>query len=190
MTKRGRSEEFSLSEAQLQKLWAECHELKDKIIVGCAGYMGMRVSEIAHFNTRWIREGRIYIPSRQECNCWGCSKRGYWKPKSPAGVRAIPIPAFFKPVVIEFLSYQPEGLKMTRQAIDYRIKQLAKKAKLPHTFCHSLRASYVSLLAAKGMEAPAIARLIGHARIDVLQSYLNMKRAEEAAFKGIKQIFG
>lgn len=192
--KSGKSEEYSLSEAQLNQLWKQSTELIDKVIMVLCAYCGLRIGEAIHLNLDWIRDQDIHIPSQMPCDCHDCALTkhpGTWKPKTPSGSRVIPIPAPFQSVLHEFLKFQPDGLKMGRIAAFQRVKRLARNAKISTTvFPHSLRASYVTLLASKGMEAPAIAYLIGHKRIDVLQSYMNLRRAKDVASQGIHNIFG
>ena len=120
MKKQGRSEEFVYSEEQANKLWGQCKQLTERVLVGLMMFCGLRIGEAIHLRLAWIREEEIHLPSTMPCNCWECSKRGHWKPKTKQGIRVVPIPGFFKPILKEFLSYQPDGLKITRQSGNYR----------------------------------------------------------------------
>lgn len=190
--KSGRSEEYVLTEAQLNKLWGECKELKDKVIVGCTAYLGMRISECTHLKSSWFREsGELHIPSRQECTCWECTRRkGYWVPKTKSSIRVIPIPAFLRPVLHEFFRYQPDGLGISRMAAWARIQRLSKRAKLPHIFPHALRASSATLYASKGFTAMELCAFFGWSRISVAESYVRLATAREGAKQKMRQIFG
>ena len=187
---KGRSEEYVLSEGQLQQLWKNCYELKDKVLVGLLGYMGMRAGEAAHFRSDWVKEEAIHIPASMPCHCNECWNRGYWKPKSKAGARIIPIPRFLKPGLVDYLRSSPDGLQMSRQAIWYRIQQLAEKAKLPKTFPHSLRATAATTLASKRFTGMERCAFMGWARIDVAESYVRIAQARAGVEKKMKEIYG
>jgi len=187
---RGRSEESALNETQLKKLWGACSEPTDKVLVGLCAFAGLRVGEAIHLNASWIKEGCIVIPSSMPCNCWECHTRGRWKPKTKAGARTIPLPSILKPVLESYLRTHPEGLKMTRQTANNRVRALQEKAGLPHIFPHALRASYATLLATKGMQAMTICYLLGWSRLEVAQHYVRIAEAKADAGKAIKEIFG
>jgi len=188
--KQGTSEEYILSEEQLNILWSKCQELPDKFLVGLMVFCGLRVGEAVHTKASWLKGNEIHIPSTMPCSCWGCRKRGYWKPKSEAGVRVVPIPTFVTDLVYDFLVKYPEGLGITRQDAWYRVKQLAKKAGIRNLFPHALRATYATMLAERGMEAMAICYTLGWSRLEVAQSYIRTARARALAAKQIKEIWG
>lgn len=188
--KQGASEEYAYGERQLQHLWNTCKEDKDRVIVGLLGYMGMRVGEAAHLKSEWVREDGVHIPSSMPCPCNECSERGHWQPKTKASIRVVPIPGFFCPVLIAFLKYSPGGLRMTRQAIWYRVEWLIDKASLPHGFPHSLRASAATLYATKGMNAMELCVLFGWSRIAVGEHYLQLSQAKAGVQKKMKEIYG
>jgi len=188
--KQGASEEYALTEEQLQLLWNKCKDPRDKMIVGLAGFCGMRVGEICHFRLSWIREGDIHIPSAMLCNCNECKDRGgVWKPKSRAGIRVIPIPLFLKAVFIDYLDKFPNGVGMTRQAVWYRIQQLAVAANL-RIFPHSLRATATTILAKKGLTAVELCQMFGWARLDMGEHYIRISEAREGVKKKFKEIWG
>ena len=188
---KGSSEEYVLSELQLEKLWTSCSDNTDRTIIGCLAYMGMRASELAHLKPKWIREEAIHIPARQDCDCSECSiRRGYWAPKSKAGARVLAIPGFLKPILSEFIHNHPDGLKMNRYAIWYRVKQLLKKAGLEPGHCHSLRATAATLLASKGFTAAELCQYMGWSRIDVAESYVRLAEARKSTAEKIKKIYG
>lgn len=187
---RGQSEEFALTEAQLQKLWSACYEITDKVLVGLLAFCGMRVGEVCHLKLNWIREQEIHIPSSMPCQCWECSGRGFWQPKSRAGIRTIPIPAFLKPILAEYLQQHPEGLQKRRQAAWYRIQWLANKAGIPQAFPHSLRATCATILASKGFTAVELCAYFGWTRITMGEHYIQIAQARDGARRKIKEIYG
>ena len=194
MKKSGKSWEYALSEEQLAKLWKSCSELLEKVLIGLLAYCGLRVGEAVHLKLAWIREGEIHIPSSMPCGCHACSKRpkspGVWVPKSKAGIRVIPIPNFLKPILTEFLQYQPDGLDLTRISSWYRVQHLARKAKLPKVFPHSLRATCATILATKGFNAAEICYIMGWARISMGEHYIRIAQAKDGARRKMKEIYG
>lgn len=190
MVKQGQSEEFALTEQQLQTLWGQCKEPRDQVLIGLLSYCGMRVSEAIHLRASWIKDEEIHIPSKMACRCWECRKRGYWKPKSKAGIRALAVPSFLKPVLLNFLTKSPEGLTMTRQAAWYRVQILAKNAKIPRIFPHALRATAATLLASKGFTAVELCAYFGWARLEMGDHYIKVSAARIGARDKIKQIWG
>jgi len=162
----------------------------DKVLVGLLGYCGLRIGEAIHLRLNWIREGEIHIPSTMACNCFECYERGFWKPKSKAGSRIVPIPGFLVGTIVDYFTKFPDGFRMPRQSGWYRIQKLVKEAGLPKAFPHSLRATYATLLATKGMQAVAICYLLGWARLEVAQHYVRVAQAREQAKKQIKEIWG
>jgi len=188
--KRGSSAEHSLNERQLQALWAQCKELRDQVLIGLMSYCGLRVGEAIHFRASWLKEEGIHIPSQAPCRCQECARRGYWQPKSKAGVRVVAIPGFLKPILLKYLTQFPEGLKITRQAAWYRVQGLAAAAKLPHIFPHALRASTATLLASKGFTAVELCAYMGWTRIAMGDHYVRMAEARAGARDKIKQIWG
>lgn len=188
--KQGASEEFALTEQQLQSLWAQCKEPRNQVIVGLLAYCGLRTSEAIHLQASWIKDEEIYIPSKMSCRCWSCRQRGYWRPKSKAGVRAVAVPNFLKPILAGFYGKDPEGLKMTRQAVWYRVQALAALAKLPKTFPHSLRATCATILASKGFTAVELCAYFGWTRLNMGEHYIRMSAARAGAKEKVKAIWG
>lgn len=179
-----------LSELQAQALWKQCIEPEDKVLIGLCLFCGTRVSEAIHLRATWIKEDSINIPSSMACKCWECRSRGYWHPKSKAGIRSIPVPGFLQPILAEYLGKRPEGLKITRQSAWNRVRSLCKTASIPIIFPHALRASYATILASKGMEAATICYTLGWSRLEIAQSYVRIARAKDMAAKQIKAIWG
>lgn len=188
--KSGSSEQYVLSEAQLQKLWKASTEIKDKVLVGLLAYCGMRIGEAVHWRQEWIREGSIHIPASMPCDCYDCKKRGNWQPKSKASNRSIPIPRFLAPILYEYLHSCPKGLEMCRQAGWYRIQRLSAKAGIPQTFCHSLRATCASMLAGKGLTGVELCYIMGWKRLEMGEHYIRIAQAKAGVEAKMKQIWG
>ncbi|MBT9133054.1 MAG: putative prophage phiRv2 integrase [Firmicutes bacterium] len=187
---KGQAEEYIYTEDQLQKLFGACRDTTDKAVVGMLGYMGLRVGEVVHLKPKWIRDESINIPPRQDCNCFECSGRGYWTPKSKAGSRVLAIPGFLKPAIYEFTQEYPEGINMTRQGIWHRVQRLVQKAKCPPGHCHSLRATAATILASRGFTSVELCQYMGWARISMAESYVRLAEARKSTAKKIKEIYG
>lgn len=188
---RGSSEEYVLSEPQLEKLWASCDNNVDRVIIGCLAYMGIRASELAHLKPKWIREEAIHIPARQDCDCFECrARKGYWTPKSKAGARTLAIPGFLKPILSEFVRHHPNGIGLSRRSIWYRVQRLLEKADLGPGHCHSLRATAATLLASKGFSAVELCQYMGWSRISVGESYVRLAEAKKSTAEKIRKIYG
>jgi len=190
MVKSGTSEESALNEEQTQQLWGVCKEIADKVLIGLLAFCGLRVSEACHVRRTWIKEDQIHIPPKQECHCFECRKRGYWQPKTKAGSRIIPIPAFLRRYIYEFYQQEPEGLEITRQSAWYKVRALTKRAKLPVVFPHALRASAATLFAAKGLTGTELCYVMGWSRLEVGESYVRISQARQGIAAKFKQIWG
>lgn len=186
----GKSEEFALDENQLQALWNQCREIEDKVLIGLLAFCGMRVSEAIHLKITWIRQEEINIPSSMACKCWECRGRGYWKPKSKAGIRSIPIPGFLQPILAEYLGKRPEGLKITRQSAWNRVRSLCRAASIPIIFPHALRASYATMLASHNLTGTELCFIMGWSRLTVGEAYVRIAEARKGATQKIRQIWG
>jgi site-specific recombinase XerD len=190
MKKQGQSSEYVLSEQQMEKLWAACKEDKDRVLVGLCLYCGMRISEVTHFNSTWMKDDNVNIPARQPCNCYDCGKRGSeWSPKTAAGSRVIPVPPFVLSSIYKYLTINPRGIELTRQSAWYRVQTLGKATGL-RIFPHSLRASYATLMATKGVQAMVLCYLCGWQRIEIANHYLQVAQSKEQAKIDIKRIWG
>lgn len=117
------SKDDALEDREYQLLLEGCHELDDyfaleaRLIVLCAGRLGMRIGELIHMRESWIdrRRRMIQIPAREPCSkgknggvCGYCRQLAVqeakhndgldeetavanrWTPKTDAAVRSIP----------------------------------------------------------------------------------------------------
>jgi len=195
MPKRGPSEHYALNENEINRLWGVCLELVDKVLVGLMMFCGLRIGEAVHLNSSWLKEGEIHIPARMPCNCWECSKRkgdnkGFWKPKTRAGVRIIPVASPLLPYLTEYLRYQPDGLPFNRTSGWSRIKKLAKEAKLnTKVFPHSLRATAATVIARAGTSAIALAYIMAWKNIGVASHYVQVAQAQKEAAEAMRKSF-
>ncbi len=199
MPKRGASERYALGEEQRDALIHACQSLEDKVLIKLCLYAGLRVSEVAHLNAEWVHNTltglEISIPESQPCDCSRC--KGMWYPKTKTSVRTIPVTTPLLADLQEFLRLSPKGFQKTRQSLWWRLKQVASRAKIHQrglayntTFCHALRATCATILATKGMSAPALSYFMGWKSIEIGQHYINIAQAKDEAQKQARQIMG
>ena len=185
MAKRGRSEQHALDEEQVEALLGETTELEDRVALELMCYLGLRVSEICHLRRNWVRDGEIRIPRSQPCNCSNC--QGEWRAKSMASVRSIPIPDLIAKDLYMFLEHTDGFPPLTRQALWWKVKQIAKKAKIKECFPHSLRATAATRMSAF-LTAPELCYTLGWRNLEMGQHYINIFQAKAGASKKIKEM--
>lgn len=194
MAKRGASADFALEDDGVDRLWRVAKELDDKVLVGLTMMEGMRVSEAVHLKSDWIRtagdHSEISIPVHMECGCGGCRKRGgYWKPKSKAGARIIPVVVTFQPHLLQLLKHQPYGLGYTRKTAWRRIKELAEKAGISYLSPHILRATAATNFAKAGFTAPELCYVMGWSRIEMGSHYIQIVQARAGVAAKMQKVF-
>lgn len=189
MKKSGKSEEYVLNEREVEMFWSACKEPKDKVLFGLMLFCGLRVSEAVHLKLAWIREQKIHIPSSMPCNCWGCRKRGYWKPKTKQGIRIVPIPGFLQSILAEFLKSQPEGLGFNREYAWLRTQKITKDAKTPRAFPHALRATCATMIASEGFTAIELCYVMGWNRLEMGEHYIRISAAQQGVEEKFKQMW-
>lgn len=193
--KRGKSEQYALDDNQVAALFQEAKTFEDRLMLKLMVYLGLRVSEVAHLRVDWIHNGEIRIPASQPCDCSNC--KGEWHPKSKASIRSLPITDIIANDLYTFLQRSPRGFHITRQEIWWKIKQIAKRAKIKigglsgdTIFPHALRATAATNFAAKGMTAVALCYVMGWAELEMGQHYINIAKAKSEAHKQMKEILG
>ena len=192
---RGASEEYALDFDEVERLWEACREDKDKALVGLLVWCGLRVSEAIHLRESWmVGTTTIRIPRQMSCNCWECAteREGVWKPKSKAGAREIPIPGTLVPPLLRCLAAYPNGLItiMNRVTAWKTVKKLAGEAGIrKKVFPHSLRASYATILATKGLTAAELCYVLGWSDISMGSHYIQIAQARAGSASKIREIF-
>ncbi len=199
--KRGASERYVLDEEQVSNLLNQATEPDDRAALELMVYLGMRISEVCHLNHTWIHEDtrEIHIPPSQKCLCNECMKHkaypGEWRPKSEASARSLPIPDLISRNLHEFLCLKPGGLRITRQALWWKVKQWAKAAKIKvrglsedTIYPHVLRATAATRLATKGVSAPALCYIMGWANLEVGAHYISIAKAKAEAHKQMREM--
>jgi len=146
-----KSKDQILTKEQFESLWSKTEDSLDKLILVCGGILGMRVSEIANLSSGWIdfQQQKMRIPTEYA--------------KSDKSARTIPFryPTRAREILEGFFALQEE-VGMTRQGISYRVKRLARKAKLKKKLTpHGLRATAAYRFAEAGLSAQALRQIMG-----------------------------
>jgi len=196
--KRGASERYTLEEDQVKALLTESETLSNRLIIELMVFLGMRASEVAHFNSNWVRREEIHIPPEQPCDCVNCQKSshpGKWKPKTRSGVRVLPIVDAIRNDLFTYINQSPKGFNLTRQAIWWNVKQISRRAGIKQKglakdtiYPHALRATAATFLASKGMDAQALAYVLGWSNIAIAQHYITLARAKNLAHQQMRDI--
>lgn len=194
MAKRGASADFALEEDAVNRLWGKAKQPDDKVLVGLTMMQGLRVGEAVHLKDSWVRtaggHSEISIPAQMECGCWECMKRGgYWKPKSSAGVRIIPVVETLQPHLLKFLEYQPYGLGFVRQTGWRKIKDLAVCANISYLTPHSLRATAATNFAKANFTAAELCYVMGWSRIEMGSHYIQIVQARAGVAAKMKGVY-
>jgi len=165
--------EDALEEEDIEKLIGACSNKLEKLIIIGLIYTGMRVSEFSHFKAGWIKwqNNIIQIPSQMPCSCPEC--RGSWKPKSKNGARIIPIIDERLRAVLRNYFTLYDDIKMHRSTIFRKVREIASRTDIKNkVYPHSLRATFATMLAYKGVSAGTLMTVLGWGRIDTAQHYI------------------
>lgn len=162
----------ALSEREFLKLWNKAVKIFDEdyrqlLIVGLAGYAGLRVSEIrslkvGHIN---LREDHILVNGKGR------------------KMRIVPIPSKLKPYIFKIVPKLKEeesllknlsGKPITSHGISYLLKNLAKKTGIKHISPHVLRHTAATNLLKKGVNLKIVQEFLGHSSLATTERYLRV----------------
>ena len=202
MVKRGPSENYVLTEDERGALLKACKDVRDRVVILLPLYVGIRVGEAVHLDSRWISSaGNLRIPNQMICPCRECStrerNRGHWVPKTKAGAREIGIPRIVSDDLDPFLSQFPRGLQFSRFTFYRHTKRILKAAGVvipglggDTAFPHILRATCATMLAAGGMSAAQLCYHMGWSDIAMAAHYINRAAMQTTTPAAAKKIFG
>lgn len=198
MKRRGESAEYSLSQPQVQALLVACHDLEERITIGCQLFLGLWISELVHMRADWVTDdGNLKVPSFQACNCAECARMrgGEWRPKTQA--RTLPIPKRLRKDLAELFKIKPYGLDVSRVGLYYRTKTILKRARIKfrglpgNTGAPScLRDTCFNMLAQGGMSAVNLCYFSGRKSITMGEHHTKIAQAKAGALEQGKAIFG
>ena len=194
------SKDDILMKEEIDDLIKACKNPNEKFIVTTLIYSGMRVGEFTHMKKEWIRwqEGKIVVPQKETCDRYCCqySKHkkiirkkkkkeriridGLWNPKTKEGARDIPLVNEEIKEVLRNWFNNHEGVKMTRIGVYKLLQRVAGRVKiLKKVYPHSLRATFASIMASKGVSAASIQAIMGWKSFATAQSYVKAMEASK-----------
>lgn len=165
------SKEDVLNEDERMKLIAVCKNDKEKIIIKTLLNTGMRVSEFCNMKEQWIdwHKGEIHIPARD----------GDWTPKTKAGSRIIPLSFEIKNLLYKYFQNHKE-IEFERTSVWRIVKRVGLRLRpFKKVYPHSLRATYASMLAERGLGASDIQYIMGWTKLETANSYVRSTKAVE-----------
>lgn len=183
------TKENLLSLDEIKQLKDATRSVKERLVVVCLLYTGMRVGEFVHLRKGWIRKDVkgvdvIRIPKTQPCGCAECSdkRNKIWKPKSAMGARDIPMLPTVFPLLSNTLAVYFNTHKSVIELIPDRstawkiLQEVGKRTDIPKIYPHALRGTY-AFQVAKYMKPSVqdelkLCQIMGWANIKVAQEYI------------------
>ena len=191
--------------------------LEALFFVFAAGRLGLRVGEIAHVERSWanFETGMIEIPTHSTCHkgrdggpCGYCRRQArraadrdandytfeellesYWRPKTGAGVRAVPFDFSERVshIVRAFFDYyQAVGVSVNtvRRRVGMAVEAAGIVARI---YPHCLRSTAATHHAYNGLGVAALQAMLGWAKLATAEKYVRLsggqtKRALENAY--------
>jgi len=174
----------ALSEQQIMKLWHLATRYFERdhrlvLIVGLAGYAGLRVSELISLKVCNIRLDE---------DCITVNGKG-------RKTRVVPLPSKLKPYIAQIISQKHEsdflienkknGQRLSVHGIAYLLKKLASKAGIRQISPHVLRHTAATILLRKGVNLRIVQEFLGHASLATTERYLKVtvKDMKESLWK-------
>ena len=163
-----------LSDEEQEIIRCACTSERDKALVDLLAGSGMRVSELCGLNREDVnfQEGtvKVFGKGSKERICY-LTARSKVHLKWYLESRTDNNPALF---VSERLPHE----RMTRTGVEYVLRQIAKKSKIPtiRLYPHKYRSTLASTMLNKGADIDTISHVLGHANIaTTVQHYAKME---------------
>lgn len=157
----------ALSDQQIEILLNACENDTERFYLTILIFTGMRVDEFAHMKRYWYdkKNNIINVPRRE----------GSWKPKTKAGIRAIPIVEPRAKFVLDKFFEKNLEVGRHRASIWRVVKKVASRTKISHkVYPHALRSTFATLLSFKGMSEGTIATVLGWSSILTAREYVKL----------------
>jgi integrase/recombinase XerD len=187
---------YALEENEIERLVEVAEAGTERVELTVKGLMwtGMRASEFAHMKDHWLlrdrKVPRIQVPNHEDCECSDCVTkakqagetdtpepeiRKYWKPKSIAGARQIPVVHDDAWDLIESFMARHGGINVGRGAIWSRVENLNDDLDFDEPLTpHILRHTYGTWMVRNGVGIETLQRAMGHANIQDTQTYVHL----------------
>lgn len=165
------SKEDVLNQGERLQLIDGCKNLKEKFIIRGLLYTGMRAGEFSAMKKEWVdwQKQIIHIPLYD----------GDWKPKTTKGSRDIPFHDKFTETLLAWFKTR-SIVGMSRVTIFRIVRKVASRiTPFKKAYPHSLRATYASMLAEKGLSAADLMFIMGWSKIETANNYVRSTAAIE-----------
>lgn len=180
------SRDNSLTPVEREAFKRECGKReKDIAMYYCLAEYGMRVSEFAHMEDRWLdrERGIITIPQSKYCTCADCRRHGgVWTPKTEAGARVIPAKGISPEGwnVVETFFGKVKSMAPSRRGLYKRVRFIAKQVGITHpVYPHALRSTSAMDIARRpGVTSTVLQDVFGWAKIETANKYIRASGAE------------
>ena len=163
-----------LSDEEQEIIRCACECERDKALVDLLAGSGMRVSELCGLNREDVnfQEGtvKVFGKGSKERICY-LTARSKVHLKWYLESRRDDNPALF-------VSERQPHERMTRTGVEYTLRQIAKKSKIPtiRLYPHKYRSTLASTMLNKGADIDTISHVLGHANISTtVQHYAKME---------------
>jgi len=170
-----------INETELQLILNNTNENYLRIIFLTAFYSGMRLGEILNleWESRNFRDKIITVQNKDSFNTKNRKDRII--PMNEILFNSL---QSIKPKIItlnntesNYIFYRMKGIKLNEDYVSKRFKKAVRKAKLNDKIhFHSLRHSFASLLAQRGVSLLIIKELLGHSSLRVTEIYSHLQQ--------------
>jgi len=184
-----KAKENVLTDEEMGEVEKSLNSFREELVFKGLLYTGLRVSAFIHMRENWIREGRIFVPSRDECNCRECG--GEWTPKTKASVRSVILFEEAKGVLERLFSRheRPMDLVGTRNNVNNILNEVERRVDIrSHLHPHGLRGTHASILAKKGANIWDIQAQLGWSTIEPAKFYVRTYGTKRE--KRLRETFG
>lgn len=177
---RRRARDDILTPDELARLQHHAESTREQAWVLLMSKWGLRASEAAHVNPKWVstQNGTLTIPAR--CRCPTCKDGDAWDPKTTAGARTLPLqdhdPETWTAVLAYVQDYSHDPC--SRQAVGKAVKRVADRALIEaRIYPHALRATAAQQLADAGLTAHQLCRILGWKDARSARPYVDASKA-------------
>lgn len=187
--KRGSAKDKALTPTEREKLYPTIKNDKYEIIFLLGAYAGLRVGEIVQCRFKWLEiiktEDKeilaINIPNEDRDIF---NKLKLWRPKTKRERSTYILESNFLYKVYEWFKNNPDGVQMTRQAIDNYIRRRWIPVLGRNFSAHALRSTAQNYMRyEKGIDPIVIQGFLGHADArTTLKHYNSMNKASSEAY--------
>lgn len=174
------SKEDVLTEEERKQLIEACQSEKEELVIRGLLHSGMRAGEFANMKESWIdwQKETINIPKQE----------GDWKPKTKSSTRQIPMVYDLKKLLYDHFQKNKE-IGMSRISLFRIVKKVGERLRpFKKVYPHSLRATFASMMAEKGMTPSDIQAIMGWSKLETANNYVRSTRSLENFRENMKNL--